>query len=118
MKKYQSLYYLLFVLLVMGAFASMAQNNYGMRLLGIVSLVFGVLFAIQFFIIWKKKSKKNIFSLVELASMSLIALLFTMRVFYIRFPLVEWLFVAAVMVLFFVYLQKNAETICKHDRCK
>ena len=106
MKKYQSLYYLLFVLIVMGAFASMAQNNYGLNLLGIVAIIFSVVFILQFITLFNKKGTKNTISLVELAAMSLIGILFALRIFYIRFPFVEWIFVLAVAVLLFVYARK------------
>ncbi|HSF44363.1 MAG TPA: hypothetical protein VLA58_00080, partial [Chitinophagaceae bacterium] len=47
MKTYNTIYFLLFVLLIMGAFASMAQNSYGLKLLGVVGMLFGLLFLYQ-----------------------------------------------------------------------
>ncbi len=42
MKSYNTLYYLLTVLLIMGAFASMAQNSYGMQIISVVCIAFGL----------------------------------------------------------------------------
>jgi len=109
MRKYQSLYYLLFVLLVMGAFASMAQNTYGLNLLGVVALIFSGLFIVQFIRLFNKNDNRNTITLIELAAMSVIGILFSLRIFYIRFAFVELLFVIAVMVLCFVYAQKMTD---------
>lgn len=49
MRRYATVYYLLFVLLVMGAFASMAQNVYGLRICGIACLGFSLTFLHEFF---------------------------------------------------------------------
>jgi len=49
MKRYSALYYLLFVLIIMGAFASMAQNSYGLKIVGIASLGFVLTFLNEIF---------------------------------------------------------------------
>ena len=58
MKSYNTIFYLLFVLLIMGAFASMAQNNYGMKILAGVAVAFGIVFLIRFLESFKEKSNK------------------------------------------------------------
>ena len=44
MKNYYTIYYLLVMLLILGAFASMAQNGYGIAIIGGVALTFGLIF--------------------------------------------------------------------------
>ena len=48
MRKFNTIYYLLFILLVMGAFASMAQNSYGLKIMGAVAFIFGLLLIVYF----------------------------------------------------------------------
>ncbi|NJN42639.1 MAG: hypothetical protein HC811_10825 [Flammeovirgaceae bacterium] len=48
MKRYNTAYYLLSVLLILGSFASMAQNDYGSYILGLVTFGFAFLFLLQF----------------------------------------------------------------------
>ena len=49
MKNYNPIYYFLFILLVTGAFASMAQNSYGIKMMGGVAFAFGLVFLVEFF---------------------------------------------------------------------
>ena len=106
MKKYNPIYYLLFILLVMGAFASMAQNSYGLKIMGGVAFAFGLIFLLEFITaLWKKETKDG-YALAELAAMILFAVIFGCRVFYIHFPNIEWLFVAAGAWLVFFYIRK------------
>src|SRR5260370_1036635 len=49
MKRYNVVYYILFLAVVMGAFASMAQNSYGMKLIGLVCLGFCFTFLYEVF---------------------------------------------------------------------
>lgn len=106
MKKYNSIYYLLFILLVMGAFASMAQNSYGLKIMGGVALAFGLLFILELISAFSAKEKKDGYALAELISMILFAVIFGCRVFYIHFPYIEWLFVAAGGWLVLFYIRK------------
>ena len=92
MKKYNTIYYLLFILLIMGAFASMAQNSYGLKIMGGVAFVFGLLFLIEFISVLSEKGKKDIYRLIEPACLLTLSIIFALRVFYIHFPFVEWLF--------------------------
>ncbi len=104
MKKYNPIYYLLFVLLIMGAFASMAQNDYGIKILGLVALSFSLLFSIQLISTYRKKTtKRDKSDFLELLSLILLSLILALRVFYIRFLFVEVVFGGAGILLVMVY---------------
>lgn len=109
MKKYNTYYYLLFVLLVMGAFASMAQNSYGLKIMGFVSFSFFLLFLTQLGYVIKNKGSKDVLGIAELSGLSLLSLILGLRVFYIHFNFVETLFVIAGIILIFVYGFKMSE---------
>ena len=105
MKSYNTLYYLLTVLLIMGAFASMAQNSYGMQIISVVCIAFGLIFLIQY--IRQLTNKEGVAgSGIELLSLFILALIFTFRSFQIYFPYVEWLFGIAGITIAIVYLKK------------
>ncbi|MBK8496005.1 MAG: hypothetical protein IPL50_14070 [Chitinophagaceae bacterium] len=106
MKKYNALYYLLFILLVMGAFAAMAQNGYGMTIMGGVSVVFALVFLAEFITVLRKEGPVHVYRLAEAACLFVIAAIFGLRVFYIHFPYVEWLFGIAALLLALLYLRK------------
>ena len=109
MKNYNTFYYLLFVLLIMGAFASMAQNSYGLTILGTTAIVFGLIFLYQFIMAYRKKEKINPANQVELLSLSLLSFLFALRIFHIHFPYVEWLFSFTALTLGMVYIKNMIE---------
>lgn len=106
MKKYNALYFLLFILLVMGAFASMAQNSYGLKIMGGVSIAFGLLFALELLALLSNKEKKDGYAIAELCAMIVFAVIFGCRIFYIHFPFIEWLFTGAGVWLIFFYSRK------------
>lgn len=106
MKKYNPIYYLLFILLVMGAFASMAQNSYGIKIMGGVAFAFGLVFLIQLISLIIKKDKIVGYTFIEAACLFLLSSIFGLRVFYIYFPFIELLFVAAAVLLGFVCVVK------------
>jgi hypothetical protein len=103
MKKYNTYYYLLFVLLVMGAFASMAQNSYGFKIMGMVAFTFGLLFLTQLVYLWKNKSKVDYLVICELVGLFTVSIILGLRVFYIHFELVELLFGLAGGLLVAIY---------------
>jgi len=109
MKSYNTIFYLLFVLLIMGAFASMAQNNYGMKILGGVAVAFGIVFLIRFLESFKDKSKKYLRTKAELLSLSILSFLFSFRIFHFYFPFLEILFTLAGLVLAFIYGSRMVE---------
>ncbi len=106
MKKYNSIFYLLFILLIMGTFASMAQNSYGLKIMGGVAFVFASLFLIEFISVLREKGKKDIYRLIEPACLLILSVIFALRVFYIYFSFVELLFAAAGAVLVLIYTGK------------
>jgi len=106
MKRYNTIFYLLFILLVMGTFASMAQNSYGLKIMGGVAFAFGFVFLLEFIMALRKKGKKDGYALAELAAMIVFSVIFGCRVFYIHFTYIEWLFAAAGIWLVFFYARK------------
>lgn len=105
MKRYTTAYYLLFVLIVMGAFASMAQNDYGMTILGFVAASFSAIFLIQLINVRSKKQPDK-GEFIELVCLCVLTAIMAMRVFYIRFLFVEYVFALAGLVLVMVYMRK------------
>lgn len=103
MKKYITYYYLLFVLMVLGAFASMAQNNYGFKIMGLVAFIFGLLFVTQLVYVFRNKSKIDYLVICELIGLFTISIILGLRVYYIHFELVELLFGLAGGLLIAVY---------------
>ncbi|MGL6266398.1 MAG: hypothetical protein ACRC2O_00670, partial [Chitinophagaceae bacterium] len=106
MKSYNTIYYLLFVLLIMGSFASMAQNSYGLALLGVVSLSFGLLFLYQFFKSLHQPDRRGYLLQIELLALFVISILFALRIFHFYFPFSEVLLALSGLVLVYVYSQK------------
>lgn len=106
MKKFNPIFYLLFILLVMGAFAAMAQNGYGLKIMGGVAFVFAFVFLIELISLIQNKVKKDVYQLLEPACLFLLSFIFGLRVFYIRFPYIELLFGAAAILLGLIYLRK------------
>ena len=110
MSRYNPYYYLLFVLLIFGAFASMAQNDYGIKILGGAAFVFGLLFLMQFIGELRSKHKTDVVVVAELFGLTVVASILAMRVFYIRFPFVEIVFGLAGLILLAAYLLKLFQT--------
>lgn len=106
MKRYATLYYLLFVIIVMGAFASMAQNDYGMIILGLAAASFSIIFLVQLISIVLKKQTHATLEVVEVACLFLLTAIMAMRVFYIHFAFVEYVFAISGIVLALVYSVK------------
>ena len=106
MKNYNVIYYLLFILLVMGAFASMAQNSYGLKIMGGVACVFGVVFLIEFINSLHSPVNNDRYTPLESLCLSLLSFIFACRIFYIHFPYVELLFAAASILLIVLYARK------------
>lgn len=103
MKKYNTYYYLLFVLLVMGAFASMAQNSYGLKIMGIVSFSFCLLFLTQLIYVIKNKGDKDFLGIAEISGLSVVSFILGLRLYFIHFDFVEILFGMAGIVLILVF---------------
>ena len=106
MKKYNAVFYFLFILLVMGAFASMAQNSYGLKIMIGVSFAFASIFLIQLVATMIKKDKKNTYSFIEPACLFSLALTFSLRALNMRFPYIEFLFAIAGILLILIFMRK------------
>jgi flagellar biogenesis protein FliO len=89
--------------MVLGAFASMAQNNYGFKIMGMVAFIFCLLFVTQLVYVLKNKSKIDYLVVCELLGLFTISLILGLRVYYIHFELVELLFGLAGGLLIAVY---------------
>jgi len=100
MKNLNTLYYLLMVLLIMGALASMAQNSYGMLIISSVSAAFGLIFFIQFI---KQAGTGERRQALEFFVLFLLSGIITLRTFQIYFPFVEWFFALSALVLAGIY---------------
>lgn len=104
MSRYNPYYYLLFVLLIFGAFASMAQNDYGIKILGAAAGAFGLLFLLQLLAELRSKRKNDFIGIAELIGLIILSAILSMRVFYIRFPFVEVVFGIAGLLLIASYM--------------
>lgn len=82
----------------------MAQNDYGIKILGLVAFTFSLLFIIQFILHLQEKDK--LFDLTELGSLFILSGILAMRVYYVRFAFVEVLFGVAGFLLIIVYAFK------------
>lgn len=112
MQKYNTVYYLLFVLLVTGCFASMAQNEYGIFIMGFVAAGFSILFLSHLF----RDQIKSRLVFVELISLSVLSAILTLRIFYIHFNFVEVLFVVAGLLLIGFYSNQLFQSWRKLER--
>jgi hypothetical protein len=111
MKGYNSLYYLLFVILIMGAFASMAQNTYGLTILGGVAITFTIIFLIQFITSITAKRKKDLYSSIELGCLCVLTVILAMRVFYINLSYIESFFGFITLLLILLYFRKMINSL-------
>lgn len=97
-----------FALILVGIFASMAQNNYGFALMGWACFGLAFLYAAQ--LSWKigadfsHLERKNLPVLMELFLLSGFPSVFGFRFFYIPIPAGEIIFVSLCCLLFFTYL--------------
>jgi hypothetical protein len=95
MKRYNLLYYLLMVLLILGAFAAMAQNSYGQNILGLVAIAFGLTFLIRFIDEWRLKSNRDAWLLAEFATLFLLASIFAAEIFQYKIAFLDSIFFGA-----------------------
>ena len=106
MKKLNVIFLFLFILLVMGAFASMAQNSYGLKILGGVAFIFALLFFAEFITALRRKENEDMFAIIEPLCLFTLSFIFGLRVFYVYFNYVEIFFAAAAIILAIIYLRK------------
>lgn len=106
MRRYATVYYLLFVLLVMGAFASMAQNSYGLKICGIACLGFALTFIHEIFFVSQAESVRFEAPWLvnaELIMLSIIALVFLFRNFSNDFPFSNTLLIISLTGLLLLF---------------
>jgi hypothetical protein len=104
MKKYVTIYYLLCVVLILGAFAAMAQNGYGLVLLGVVAAFFAIVFLAQLVTYLDKyQDNRDNLLVIEHVSLILISSILSLRIFYIRFMFVEEIFILSGLMLALVF---------------
>jgi hypothetical protein len=115
MKGYNTLYYLLFVVLIMGAFASIAQNSYGQALMGGVAFAFSLLFGIQLMESLARSKRRNSYASLELFCLFVLSAIFGLRVFYINFSYVEVLFAATCLALALIYSRKMFRNFMEYN---
>ena len=99
-----TIYFLLFMLLVTGAFASMAQNNYGFIIIGVVSICFALFFLFQLLRKFSGKGNRSVASIAELSALTVLAMSAAVNAFHIRVPFLNYAAMAAALVLAWVYL--------------
>jgi len=119
MKSYNTVYYLLTVLLIMGGFASMAQNSYGLTIISAVCIAFGLIFFVQFIQALGSDAPNKTEQSVEFFTLFVLSFIFTLRTMQIYFPFIEWLFAAASITLGLNYLtrlQHWFRLICPKDK--
>lgn len=108
MKRYYTLYYLLFMIMITGAFASMAQNNYGLKLIGLTCLGFACLFFFEALLDWKRKIELSlstrILLTIELLVLGALALLLFFRSNFIDFNEATMLFSVLLIILTSIYI--------------
>lgn len=115
MGKYNTIYYLLFVLIIMGAFASMALNAYGMKLIGYSCLGFSLTFLHEAIFGVRKRedltSHGKIFLTTELIILALLSCLFFLRSLLITFPFAEGVFITSIVLLIGTYLYISIQDV-------
>jgi hypothetical protein len=91
------------VLLILGAFASMAQNSYGMNILAFVGASFSLMFFYQLYRILKRKTQHNPTDVGELLCLGILSLLITLRLYNIQIGLTDILFTLSGLALTGIY---------------
>jgi hypothetical protein len=102
MKKLNSIFFLLFLLLITGGFAAIARNAYGVQLLGWSTVGFAFFCLIGLFLSLNK-SEIDKPSVLEFNTLTLNLTNSSMRVFLYHFVYVELIFSSAGIVLILVY---------------
>jgi len=106
MRRYATIYYLLFVLLIMGAFASMAQNAYGLKICGMACLGFALTFFHEIFFTTSTSENRLVAPWIlsaELLFLSAISLVFLFRNFSIDFLFADVLLIASFTSLLLLF---------------
>jgi len=104
MKKLNSFFFILYLLLITGGFAAIAQNSYGITILGWSTAAFAFLCSLGAIF---SSTKSNIprISILEYVALAIIFAIASLRVFLIHFVYVEVIFSMAATMLAIVYLR-------------
>ena len=108
MNKTIAFYYLVVLCIVVGAFASMAQNDYGITMMGYacIALVISFTNSLIKVIRFEGINKRTLLSIIELVSLIVISSIFSFRVFLIQIPFAEIAFTLSglLLIIRFTYL--------------
>lgn len=103
MKKLNSIFFLLFLLLITGSFAAIAKNSYGMDIIAWTTVGFAF-FSLTGGISTLLNNRQPKLLAVEYFILSIIFAIVAMRAFLIYFPYVEILFSGASLGLIIIYI--------------
>ena len=98
----------------MGAFASMAQNGYGMTIITGVCIGFGLVFLRQFFQQLKSKDQADKDSVAEFFALFFITAIITLRTLQVYIPFIEWVFAASGITLAGIYFRRMVDHFQKY----
>jgi hypothetical protein len=104
MKKLNSIFFLLFLLLITGGFAAIAQNAYGMQLLGWSIAGFSFFSLLGGISAFTNPRFPKLLSF-EYFTLTILFAIAAMRIFLVRFPYVELIFSGTGIVLVIIYLK-------------
>jgi hypothetical protein len=103
------------MIMVTGAFASMAQNNYGLKLIGFACAGFAFLFFFEALFDWKKKSELSTvartLNFIELIVLGGLATLLSFRSFFVDFNGASTLFTVLLIILTSLYVSYLLQSI-------
>lgn len=118
-RQFNTLNYLFFLTIVIGAFASIAQNDYGVILMAIGCFGFSFIYLLKLYNIYTTEKPLLPKSLLvqEYISMAIIMLLFGFRALRIQFTFVEIIFVICSLFMVYIYLRyiRYARAIYKEN---
>ena len=106
-RRFTTLIYLFFLVIVVGAFAAIALNEYGVQLMAIGCFGFSLIFLLKLYSIYsveKPRLPKRLL-IQEYGLMALVMALFGLRALRIRFAFVEWVFVLTTLLMVFTYFR-------------
>ena len=117
-RRFYTLVYICFTVIVVGAFASMAQNDYGLPLLatGCFGLSLIMLLRIGGIQELDQTLFPSLWLIAELSGMALLTLILGFRALFIRFPFVEYLFAGNALLLAGIYMGYFSRTYKKYDK--
>lgn len=115
MKQRVVFHYLLFLAIIFGAFASMAQNNYGLTIVTTACYLFSVSLLIE---VIQKFNSSSWDKVVELLGLVALFILFGLRATYIHFLHVERLLIlicATLIVIYIVHGTRKSKALGKNN---